>query len=61
VPRGEVRARPLSVLGAVEVTGLRIAGQRVGVAVDRDGVAELTGLPANIHRVADPARASAPI
>jgi glycogen debranching enzyme len=53
VPRGEVRARPLSVLGAVEVTGLRIAGQRVGVSVDRAGNASASGLPGHIRWVPD--------
>jgi hypothetical protein len=53
VPRGEVRVRPLSVLGAVEVSGLRIAGQRVGVSVDRAGNATASGLPAHIRWVPD--------
>ena len=49
VPRGEVRVRPLPVLGAVEVAGLQIAGQRVGVSVDRDGTARASGLPAHLR------------
>jgi glycogen debranching enzyme len=53
VPRGEVRARPLSVLGAVEVTGLRIAGQRVGVSVDRAGNVSASGLPGHLRWVPD--------
>ena len=49
VPRGEVRVRPLPVLGAIEVAGLQIAGQRVGVSVDRDGTARASGLPAHLR------------
>src|SRR5262249_27039534 len=43
VPRTEVRVRPLSVLGAVSVAGLQIAGRRVSVSVDRDGVVDVSG------------------
>jgi glycogen debranching enzyme len=58
VPRAEVRVRPLSVLGAVEVAGLQVAGRRISVAVDRAGAVEVSGLPAHIRlRAADEAGA----
>ncbi|WP_213450522.1 glycogen debranching N-terminal domain-containing protein [Rhizomonospora bruguierae] len=47
VPAGTVRLAPLpgAPLGAVAARGLRVAGVPIDVAVDRAGVAELTGLP----------------
>ncbi len=51
VPRGEVRVRPLSVLGPVEASGLRVAGARVDIAVDRDGAVRVSGLPGHTRWV----------
>ena len=45
VPRGEVRVRPLSGMGAIEATGLRIAGHPVAIALDRAGGVRVSGLP----------------
>lgn len=44
-PRGEVRIRPLPGLGAIEATGLRIAGHAVDIAVDRAGRVQVSGRP----------------
>jgi glycogen debranching enzyme len=57
VPRGVVRARPLSGLGAVDVDGLRVGGRTIRVRVDRAGGAEVHGLPAIVPRQS---RAGAP-
>ncbi|MEV0395622.1 amylo-alpha-1,6-glucosidase [Polymorphospora rubra] len=50
VPAGRVRLRPLhpGPFGAVTVSGLRVAGSPVDVAVDRDGTARISGLPAGL-------------
>jgi glycogen debranching enzyme len=47
VPAGRVALRPLAgaPLGGLTARGLRVAGQPVTVAVDRDGSAVLTGTP----------------
>ncbi|GGM09208.1 amylo-alpha-1,6-glucosidase [Nakamurella endophytica] len=37
VPAGRIRLRPLPVAGALDVRGLRVAGERFGVRVDADG------------------------
>jgi glycogen debranching enzyme len=52
-PRNEVRIRPLSGLGAIEATGLRIAGHAVAIAVDRAGAVRVSGLPATFRVIAD--------
>jgi glycogen debranching enzyme len=53
VPRGEVRVRPLDVagLGAIEVRGLRIAGQPVDISLDRAGTVRVSGLPGYLRLV----------
>ncbi|GAA4226088.1 glycogen debranching N-terminal domain-containing protein [Streptosporangium album] len=50
VPAGRVLLRPLAgaPLGAVSARGFRIAGAEVDVAVDRNGTAAVTGLPAGL-------------
>ncbi|HEX6499187.1 MAG TPA: glycogen debranching N-terminal domain-containing protein [Micromonosporaceae bacterium] len=54
VPAGELRLRPMmgAPLGAIDARGLRIAGTSVDVAVDRDGVVTVNGLPDTIRVVA---------
>ncbi|MFI7574939.1 glycogen debranching N-terminal domain-containing protein [Micromonospora sp. NPDC049497] len=51
VPAGAVRLAPLAgpELGAVSVSGLRVAGSSTDVAVDRDGTTSVTGLPAGLR------------
>ncbi|RKN49257.1 glycogen debranching N-terminal domain-containing protein [Micromonospora endolithica] len=51
VPAGTVRLAPLAgpELGAVSVSGLRVAGSSTGVTVDRDGSASVVGLPAGLR------------
>jgi glycogen debranching enzyme len=51
LPAGEVRLRPLGGLGALEVSGLRIAGRSVDIAVDRDNGVRVTGLPGALRVV----------
>ena len=50
VPAGRVLLRPLAgtPLGEVSVRGLRVAGEEVGIEVDRNGAVSVTGLPAGI-------------
>ncbi|MEV0729031.1 glycogen debranching N-terminal domain-containing protein [Polymorphospora sp. NPDC050346] len=50
VPAGRVRLRPLrpGPFGALSVSGLRVGGSPVDVAVDRDGAARISGLPAGL-------------
>ncbi|MGB2571847.1 glycogen debranching N-terminal domain-containing protein [Micromonospora citrea] len=56
VPAGTVRLAPLAgaELGAVAVTGLRVAGVPVDVAVDRDGSTAVFGLPGRLHVTTEP-------
>ncbi|MGC5013430.1 glycogen debranching N-terminal domain-containing protein [Streptosporangium sp. DT93] len=53
VPGGRVLLRPLegTPLGAVSLSGLRVAGEPVSASVDREGRAAVTGLPAGIRVV----------
>ncbi len=55
LPRGDVRIRPLASLGAVEATGLRLAGRPVQIAVDRSGAVRVEGLPGSVRWYAGPA------
>jgi glycogen debranching enzyme len=50
VPAGRALLRPLAgaPLGEVSVRGLRVAGEEVDIAVDRNGVVSVSGLPAGI-------------
>ncbi len=54
LPAGEVRLRPLAAAGALEATGLRIAGRSVSIAVDRDNTVRVTGLPGSLKVTTGP-------
>jgi glycogen debranching enzyme len=55
VPSGTVHLRPLPAapFGGVDLTGVRIAGAEVGVAVARDGTVSISGLPDSLRIVHD--------
>ena len=52
VPHRSVRLRPLPDMGAVEVSGLRVAGSPIEISVDRSGAANIRGLPDGLRSTA---------
>jgi glycogen debranching enzyme len=49
LPGGEVRVHPLAGLGALDVSGLRVADRSVDIAVDRAGAVRVSGLPGSLR------------
>jgi glycogen debranching enzyme len=60
VPAGEVRLRPLPGLGALEASGLRIAGRPVNISVDRAGAVRVSGVPSPLRVTNGSARVPPP-